>query len=122
MVLAQNDASRETDGPLRKIIADLQRGAPDAGGMEPELGAAVQAQAAAIGASAQIARHAAAGRVASGGWWYGHLQGDIPERRRQLDDPDVAYRQNCRTVFQADPGCRSQWRRRRRRRPVSEHC
>jgi hypothetical protein len=48
MVLAQNDASRETEGPLRKIIADLQRGAPDAGSVEPELGAAVQAQAAAI--------------------------------------------------------------------------
>lgn len=48
MVLAQNDAARETEAPLRKIITDLQQGAPDAGSMEPELGAAVQAQAAAI--------------------------------------------------------------------------
>lgn len=48
MVLAQNDASNATEGPLRKIIADLQRGAPDLGSMEPELGAAVQAQAAAM--------------------------------------------------------------------------
>jgi pimeloyl-ACP methyl ester carboxylesterase len=51
MVLAQNDALHETEGPLRKIITDLQLGEPDAGGMEPELDAAVRAQAAAIGAS-----------------------------------------------------------------------
>jgi alpha-beta hydrolase superfamily lysophospholipase len=48
MMLAQNDAARETEGPLQKIITDLQRGAPDAGSMEPELGSAVQAQAAAV--------------------------------------------------------------------------
>lgn len=48
MVLAQNDAPHETAGPLRKVITDLQRGAPDAGSMEPELGAAVQTQAPAI--------------------------------------------------------------------------
>ena len=46
--IAQNDAAHTTEGPLRKIIADLQRGAPDADSMEPELGAAVQAQAAAM--------------------------------------------------------------------------
>ncbi|MCG2626174.1 alpha/beta fold hydrolase [Bradyrhizobium sp. WYCCWR 13023] len=48
MAFAQNDASRPTEAPLRKIIADLQQGAPDTGSMEPELGSAVQAQAAAI--------------------------------------------------------------------------
>lgn len=48
MVIAQNDAPHATEGPLRKIIGDLQRGAPDTGSMEPELGAAVQAQAAAM--------------------------------------------------------------------------
>ncbi|MBR1091651.1 alpha/beta fold hydrolase [Bradyrhizobium manausense] len=51
MVLAQNDASRPTEAPLRKIIADLQQGAPDTGSMVPELGAAVQVQAAAIAGS-----------------------------------------------------------------------
>lgn len=48
MALAQNDVSRETEGPLRKVIADLQQGTPDIASMEPELGSAVQAQAAAI--------------------------------------------------------------------------
>lgn len=48
MVIAQNDASHATEGPLRTIIADLQRGTPDLGSMEPELGAVVQAQAAAM--------------------------------------------------------------------------
>jgi pimeloyl-ACP methyl ester carboxylesterase len=51
MVLAQNDTSRPTESPLRRTIADLQQGAPDAGSMTPELGAAVQAQAAAIAGS-----------------------------------------------------------------------
>lgn len=44
----RRDVSRETEGPLRKVIADLQRGTPDIASMEPELGSAVQAQAAAI--------------------------------------------------------------------------
>jgi hypothetical protein len=50
MTLAQNDAPRGTEGVLRKIIADLQRGAPDADSMEPALRSAVQAQAAATAA------------------------------------------------------------------------
>jgi hypothetical protein len=50
MTVAQDNASRETEGPLRKIIGELQRGAPDTAGMEPALQSAVQAQAPAIAA------------------------------------------------------------------------
>jgi uncharacterized protein len=50
MTLAQIDAPRETEGPLRKIIADLQQGAPDADSVEPALRSAVQVQAAATAA------------------------------------------------------------------------
>jgi alpha-beta hydrolase superfamily lysophospholipase len=50
MTLAQIDTARETAGPLRKIIAELQRGAPDAASMEPALQTAVQAQSQAMAA------------------------------------------------------------------------
>ncbi len=43
MTIAQNEAARLTEAPLRKIIAELQRGAPDAASMEPALRDAVQA-------------------------------------------------------------------------------
>lgn len=49
MVMAQNDATHATEAPLRKVIADMQKGAPDAASVEPELGAAVLAQGPAIG-------------------------------------------------------------------------
>src|SRR5690349_19775068 len=44
MRLAQNDPARATVTALRKVIGDLQRGTPDAAGMEPALYAAMQGQ------------------------------------------------------------------------------
>ena len=44
VTLAQNDTSRATEAPLRKIIAELQRGAPDAASMEGPLYTVMQAQ------------------------------------------------------------------------------
>jgi pimeloyl-ACP methyl ester carboxylesterase len=50
MMVAQNNASRETEAALRKIIGELRRGAPDTSGMEADLQSAVQVQAPAIAA------------------------------------------------------------------------
>jgi uncharacterized protein len=57
--LAQAEPARETAAALRKVITDLQRGAPDAASMEPAIHAALQspsvaARVARVGALQQI--------------------------------------------------------------------
>src|SRR5262249_2754443 len=57
--LAQAEPAHATAAPLRKVITDLQRGAPDAASMEPPLYAALQAQ----GGAALLARFGALQRI-----------------------------------------------------------
>ena len=57
--LAQAEPARETAAALRKVITDLQRGAPDATGMEPAIFAALQNP----GIAALVARFGALQRI-----------------------------------------------------------
>jgi len=57
--LAQAEPARESAAALRKVITDLQRGAPDAARMEPALYAAIQSQ----GGAALVARFGALQRI-----------------------------------------------------------